>query len=61
MPPFMPSTLNPPQFYYPRTMTALAAVVFMLSRGLALALPAAQLFISADDRNRLWRDFRVRL
>ncbi|KAL4433392.1 hypothetical protein ABPG77_010245 [Micractinium sp. CCAP 211/92] len=46
------------QFYYPRTMTALAAVVFMLSRGLALALPAAQLFISADDRNRLWRDFR---
>lgn len=41
-------------------MTALAAIAFMLSRGLAFALPATQLFVAAEDRNRLWRDFRVR-
>lgn len=41
-------------------MTGLAAIAFVLSRGLALALPATQLLISAEDRSRLWRDFRVR-
>lgn len=46
------------QFWYPATMTPLAAILSTLSRALTLALPASQLFVTAEDRGRVWRDFR---
>jgi len=47
------------QVYYPATMTPIAAITSLLSRALMIALPASQLWVTGQDRGRVWRDFRV--
>ncbi|KAI7838055.1 hypothetical protein COHA_008138 [Chlorella ohadii] len=46
------------QFYYPRTLTAAAAIASSVAMCLLAALPASQLLVAPEDRARVWNDFR---
>ncbi|PRW20778.1 Meiotic nuclear division 1 [Chlorella sorokiniana] len=46
------------RFYYPRTLTAAAAIASGLAMSLLAALPASQLLVAPEDRARVWNDFR---
>jgi hypothetical protein len=47
------------QLLYPATLYASAAILAVISQAATLALPASQLFVAAEDRGRVLRDFRV--
>lgn len=61
-PPSFPLPLPPTllQLWYPLTLTPWAAILTTVSQAALLALPFSQLFVSPEDRGRVWRDFRVR-
>ena len=45
---------------YPATLTPWAAISLGVTQAALAALPASQLFVTKEDRGRVWRDFRVR-
>ena len=46
-------------FYYPLTLSPLAALVNLVAFLATFALPASHAIVTREDRNRIWRDFRV--